>query len=224
MFAPEPVPDVVRRQISELRLASDRPLVISDADEVILQFIRALETYLGEQELYLDLKSFALTGNIRRQGDGVALEASAVKSLLGQFFEHRVDTVEAVDGAREALEIISEKAQIVVLSNLPLERREARQKGLRRQGMNYPLVANSGPKGGAVRLLADAVQAPIFFLDDLPGNIKSVAEAASEVIRVHFVADPRLARLLEPAEYCHVRLDNWPAARAYIEAHLGADA
>jgi hypothetical protein len=194
--------------------------VVSDADEVLLQFVRALEAYLEELGLYLDLKSFALTGNIKHGRTHVALEGSEVKGVLGDFFEHRVETVEPVAGAAEALEALTERAQIIVLSNVPFGRVEARRRGLQRHGMDYPVVANAGPKGGALELLAEIVSAPVFFLDDIPGNIASVAARAARVTRMHFVADPRLAQLLEPAEDCHVRLDTWPAARAFIEARL----
>ena len=198
--------------------------MVSDADEVLLQFVRALESYLEEVGLYLDLKSFALTGNIKDGRTHEALEGTAVKRLLGEFFQHRVETVQPVEGAAEALAALARQAQIIVLSNIPLSGLEARRRGLRSHGMDYPVVANAGPKGGALALLTDLVSAPIFFLDDIPGNISSVAERAARVTRMHFVADPRLARLLEPAEDCHVRLDTWPDARAFIEARLdGAD-
>lgn len=212
--------DEVRRQIEALSLAPERPLVVCDADEVLLQFVRALEAYLEDTGLYLDLKSFALTGNIKDARTHRALEGSEVKSLLGEFFEHRVETVEPVEGAAEALSALAERAQIIVLSNIPSQRLEARRRCLRRHGMDYPVIANAGPKGGALALLADIVSEAIFFLDDIPGNITSVAERAARVTRIHFVADPRLARLLEPAEDCHVRLDTWPAAHAFIEARL----
>lgn len=214
--------DEVRRQIDALSLAPARPLVVCDADEVLLQFVRALEAYLEDLGLYLDLKSFALTGNIKDGRTHRALEGSEVKRLLGEFFEHRVETVEPVDGAAEALSALAERAQIIVVSNIPFQRLEARRRSLRRHGMDYPVIANAGPKGGALARLAELVSAPIFFLDDIPGNIASVAERAARVTRMHFVADPRLARLLEPAEDCHVRLDTWPDARAFIEARLDA--
>ena len=64
--------------------------------------------------------------------------------------------------------------------------------------------------------------APVFFLDDIPHNLASVAEAAPEVIRMHFIADPRLAALIPPASDCHFAGSSWPEARRFIEARLDA--
>ncbi len=220
--AKDMVHDEVRQQIGALSLVRSRPLIITDADEVLLQFVCALEAYLGERDLYLDLISFALTGNIKHKDTREPLTSDAVKELVREFHEHGTDDVDPVAGAAEALAALAERAQIVVVSNVPFHRAKARQRNLRRYGMDYPVVANTGPKGSAVGLMARSVGAPVFFLDDIPRNLSSVAEHAAEVIRVHFIADPRLANLMGPAEDCHVRLDTWPAARAFIEAHLDA--
>jgi len=210
----------VRRQVSALSLQADRPLILCDADEVLLRFVEALEAYLEECGLALELTSFALTGNIKDRRNGESVPAAEVRRLLADFYEHRTGTIGPVAGAAEALSALARQAQIVVVTNVPLHRAEARRQNLRQHGMDYPVVANIGSKGGAVGLLAQAVEAPVFFLDDIPRNLASVAAEAAEVVRLHFVADPRLARLVAAAEHCHARLDTWPEARAYIEAHL----
>lgn len=215
----------VRRQVAALQLMPERPLILCDADEVLLRFVEALERFLEERDLRLDLTSFALTGNIKNRRSGQALPPAQVRDLLADFYEHRTGTIAPVAGAAESLAALARQAQVVVVSNVPLHRLAARRRNLRRHGMDYPVIANVGSKGGAVRLMAEAVDAPTFFLDDIPRNLASVAAEATEVVRLHFVADPRLARLVPPAEHCHVRIDTWPEARAYIEARLnGADA
>lgn len=212
----------VAAQLGELRLDARRPLVITDADEVVLQFVAALELFLAGRGLYLDLSSYALTGNIRRVGSGEPEPAESVKALLADFFEERVEHILPVPGAAEALAALSRRAQILVLSNVPLARREARQRALKAHGMDYPVVANHGAKGAAVAEIARRVEAPVVFVDDIPSNIASVARAAPEVIRLHFIADPRLARLAPPCPERHGRRDDWPSARAFIEAELAA--
>ncbi len=74
--------------------------------------------------------------------------------------------------------MLAEHAQIVVLTNLPLAQREARQENLKQNGMDYPVIVGSGPKGPAVKWIAQNVDAPIFFLDDIFHNINSVADHA----------------------------------------------
>jgi len=220
MSAGAMLPDEVRQQLDMLSLEAERPLIISDADEVLLQFVRALESYLDEQGLVLRLGSFALTGNIRDRATDTALPGPEVRDVLQGFFEARTGHIDPVEGAAEALAALARRAQIVVLSNLPFHLAEARRRNLERHGMDYPVIANSGGKGAVVAEIAAAVRAPVFFLDDIPRNLASVAEHAAHVVRMHFVADPRLARLLGPAEHSHVRLDTWPEARQYIERRL----
>ena len=214
--------DDVARQIAGLHIAADRPIVISDADEVVLQFVAGLEDFLGAQSrpMFLDLTSFALTGNIRYADTAEAVAAVDVKSLLASFFAQRTEHLSPVPGAAEALAALSARAQIVILSNVPLEQRAARQRSLQRHGMDFPVIANSGAKGPAVAQIVSDVAAPAFFLDDIPHNITSVAKASADVVRMHFVADPRLARLVDPPEDCHFHGGDWPTAREFIEVRL----
>lgn len=215
-------PDV-RAQLDELPMETGRPLVVTDADEVLFAFMAGLEAYLETQDLYFDWSSFALTGNIRRRADQTPLPGEVVKSTLGAFFASSTESLAAVPGAADALRNLHhEGVQIVVLSNLPLEQIPARKRALARHGMDYPLIANIGSKGAAVRHLAEQADAPAVFLDDIPHHHTAVAAVAEHVLRLHFVADPRLAKLLGPAEHSHHRADDWPSAHRLIERHLFA--
>ena len=216
----DPIPEFVQRQLEALELDADRPLLICDADEVLFAFVRGLERFLQEVGYELRLETFALTGNIRERESGLALPAGDVRDLIQRFFVERTESLEPIDGASEALQALSPRMQIMVLSNIPEAQRQARQRALDRHGMAYPIVANTGRKGGAVARLAARVQAPVVFVDDIPHNIDSVAEDAGDVIRLHFVGDERLAGLLDPAAGAHGRHDTWPEARAFIEARL----
>jgi hypothetical protein len=213
-------PDFVKEQIGELALEGDRPLIICDADEVLVYFVEPLGAFLEERGCKLVLESFRLLGNIRHAESGEPLDKAAALELLNDFFTHRVADCRPVEGAVEALKELAERAQIVVLTNVPMHAREARAAALSAQGMDYPLVANAGRKGPAVTALSNKRQAPVVFIDDIPLNHASVAEHAETTHRIHFVADPRLRSLIEPAEHCHARIDEWPEAREYILAHL----
>jgi len=212
-------PDVTE-QIDAVPIDGSKPLIITDADEVLVQFITGLDSYLQEQGLYLDLQSFAITGNVKRQSDHVAVDADVVQENMQAFFEHRTAHLPAVPGAAEALQSLSERAQIIVLSNVPLDQKDARIEGLQRIGVDYPVIANIGLKGAAIRDMTAHMDAPIFFLDDIPHNIDSAAEHADHVHRIHFVADPRLARLIDQADGAHTRIDDWPAAHDYIHQKI----
>lgn len=219
MSAPR-IHDSVVPQLEALVLEEGRPLVITDADEVLFLFLQGFEAYLEDNGHYLDLSSFALVGNIKNAATEEMAPVETAKALLDGFFRERTETMTPVPGAAAALTALSVRAQIVVLSNLPEASRPAREKALALAGMPYPIVANTGLKGPVVRHMADIVKAPVFFLDDIPHNHTSVAQAAPEVQRVHFVADPRLARLIGPAEHCHHRVDDWSEVRDLIEREL----
>ncbi|MBI1180807.1 MAG: hypothetical protein GC201_09630 [Alphaproteobacteria bacterium] len=212
-------PDVLA-QADRIPIDPDRPLILSDADEVILQFASVLEEFLHENELYLDLASFALTGNIRRKADDMAITAEEVTALIGQFFVEKTEHQPAVPGAPEALKALSARAQIVIVTNVPLQQREARIRSLKKLGMDYPLIANIGLKGAVVRHLAEKVEAPVYFIDDIPPNIASVAKACEKVHCLHFVADERLGNLLGPAAESRHRADNWPDAASWLAEHM----
>ena len=194
-------------------------MIITDADEVLFAFMAGLEGYLNGEGLTFDFSSFAITGNVK-DANGVALDQQAVRQHLGVFFERHTGELDPVEHAAESLAHLSEQAQVVVLSNIPIAQREARQDALRRHGMDYPLIANEGAKGPAVHDLFSRAEAPAIFIDDIPHNHSSVAEHADDVHRLHFVADPRLARLIPKSDHAHDRVDTWPEARPIIERRL----
>ncbi|MEQ1890760.1 MAG: hypothetical protein ABL951_16535, partial [Alphaproteobacteria bacterium] len=190
----------VRNQLEGLTLDPRRPLIVTDADEVVAYFIAGLERFLERNGYWLDLRSFAITGNIRKRGSDEISTQAQVKELLAGFFDTEVEALDPVDGAAEALQTLSKRAQIIVLSNVPPSAHMARQRWLRRHAMDYPLIANAGSKGLALRFLSERISAPVFFLDDLPPHLDAVAEQAGSVCLLHFIADKRLAALVAPAQ------------------------
>lgn len=197
-----------------------RPLIICDADEVLLRFLAGLERYLERNGCYLDLASFRIHGNVKHQASNAAVADEAVTRMLADFFASDTRHLEPVDGAAKALRDLSAHAQIVILSNLPETSREARVANLSEHGMPYPVVAGKGPKGPVVKALLGDFARTVVFIDDLPPNLTSVATETPHVHRLHFIADPRLAKLLPPAADAHRRIDDWPTAAAWIASVL----
>ncbi len=200
-------------------LTPGRPLVIVDADEVVLGFLEGLEAFLASRGLYLDLTSYRLHGNIKRLSDRSTVLDVEATALLDEF-RRELDTLKAVVGAREALTRLSRRASIVVLSNIAESMAPARKRNLVALGMDYPIVANSGLKGVAVKALAARVQAASFFIDDLPYHLASAAELAPDVFRIHLVASARLKELLPPAVHTHCNAEDWTSAETFITGHL----
>ena len=198
---------------------NERPLLIVDADEVLLRFAEGFDRFLGEQGLFLDLVSYRLHGNVKRRDDNTALLDVEVTALLDEF-RAELDSLEAVTGAREALESLSKIADVMVLSNIPQTQAAHRERNLAALGFDFRLVPNSGPKGPAVAQLARGRKAPVFFVDDIPQHLASVAEIAPGVVRIHFIGDERLKPLLPPAEHAHLRADHWHEIETFIRERL----
>ena len=205
----------ISNQIETLELDPDRPLVISDADEVLLQFMRQFEIYLDRNDMWIDLSSFRLQGNIKYKGSDEAVDM-ANRNIIDDFFAAETLNFSPVEGAAEALNALSKEAQIIILTNLPLAQKSERQINLSKHGMDYPVIVGSGLKGPAVKSLGEKINAPLFFLDDIPHNINSVAEYVPTSGRIHMIADPRLSKLIGAAEGASARIDQWQEAQAWI--------
>jgi hypothetical protein len=201
------------------RLRVGRPLIIVDADEVVLRFVDGFDRYLRRLGLFLDLGSYRLHGNVKRIDNHAPVLDVEVTALLEEF-RSGLDWLEPVDGAREALAGLGARAQVVILSNITAAQAGPRQRNLSRLQIEHPLVANSGPKGPAVKHLANHVAAPAFFVDDIPAHLSSVAEIAPAVLRIHLVGDERLKPLLPPARDANLYAADWADARRFIEERL----
>lgn len=200
-------------------VSPERPLLIVDADEVLLRFVAGLDRFLAARALYLDLSAYRLHGNVKRRDDDTALIDVEVSALLEEF-RADLDSLEAVEHAVEVLDGLAPLVQTVVLSNVNASQAPARLRNLAALGFHFPLLVNSGPKGPAVHALAGRSGRPVFFVDDIPGHLSSAAEHDPEVLRIHLIGDDRLKPLLPPAEAAHIRADSWREAGDFIRATL----
>jgi hypothetical protein len=208
--------EATRQQIEALTLRRDRPLVICDVDEVVVHFLRGLEAHLAENGCWLDPASFALNGNIRWLADNEPVTTIDLAKLLFGCFAARTRGLEAIEGAAQSLAELSAVAEIVMLTNLPREFLDDRRHNLARHGMNYPIVANSGPKGPAVARLAERAGRPVVFIDDNSGYLHSAYEALPSAALILFLQDQRFARHAPTPDWLSLRAADWPTAAAHI--------
>ncbi len=207
---------VTRTQLSELTFAPNRPLIICDVDEVVVHFLRGLEGYLDENGLWLDPASFALNGNIKFKDSHTPLPACEIGPTLEHFFEEKTRILGPIDGAADALNALSEHAEIVMLTNMPDTYRPNRIENLRDHGLNFPVVSNSGPKGPSVQHIAEQIDAPIVFIDDTPSNVNSVADHAPSVHVMHFMQDHRFRRHMPELTQVIASVDNWDDGHHHV--------
>ena len=201
------------------RLKRGRPLVIVDADEVLLRFVEGFDRFLRREGLFLDLTSYRLHGNVKRLDDRIAILDVEVTALLEEF-RRELDWLEPVEGARESLGDLAESAGVVVLTNIAPEQAVSRARNLAALGFDFPLVANTGLKGPAVKYLANHAAAPTWFIDDIPQQLASAAEHAPDVIRIHLIGDTRLKALLTPSPHANLYAEDWAAAGSFIRRRL----
>jgi hypothetical protein len=208
------------RQIGEL-LPGDRPLLVLDVDDVLLEFIRALPRFLDERGFLLTVASFRLTGNITERASGRLAEQAEVWSLLDEFFHRQADWQEAIDGAAEALDELGRGAEIVMLTAMPHRHRAIRRAHLDTLGLHYPLLTTEMAKGPAVARLRGRRQRPVAFVDDQPPNHLSVRESVADAHLFHLMSDNSLRALLPPLpDDIHV-VQDWKDATPRIARALG---
>ena len=198
------ISDITQGQLATLSFTR-RPLVICDVDEVIVHVTRDFEDYLGLHGLWLDTSSFALNGNVRYRESTAPAPDTLVSEMIGTFFEQRTRHMQEIDGAVASLLAIGERADVVLLTNLPHTAGDHRRENLRSHGLPFPVVTNSGPKGPAIRHLVDHGGSPVVFVDDNPHYLASAYEYAPEVRLIHFLHDDRFARHIEPIDYVALR-------------------
>lgn len=199
-----------------------RPLLICDCDEVLLHMVRHFGVWLGETH---DV-DFApngddfLTSMTRRDGSPPPTREE-MWGLLGGFFPSQMDRQTLVPHAAEALAGLAQQADIVILTNLGDDCRQARIDQLAAFGIAHRVECNQGGKGDPVaRLVAEHGDPVTVFVDDLAVHHDSVARHAPGVHRLHMISEPALAPNVPPAPAAHARIDDWREAQAWIEARF----
>ncbi len=220
MSEPTPVLPEVLAQIRALPVAQ-RPLIICDVDEVILQMTTHLEEYLNARGLVFLNYEYRLTGNIAGKADRLPIGSDDVRRLLLGFFDEMSHRQDMVPGADEALRSLSDDWEIVLLTNLPGgHNKPTREKLLSGLGIPYPVLTNSGPKGGAVAALAAGRPGPVVFIDDSPSNHVSVNASLPSAVQIQFIADSRFRDTVDRQDHIALVSGDWQETTTFISAIL----
>tara|TARA_Y100001968_G_C19214868_1_gene646650 strand:+ start:69 stop:719 length:651 start_codon:yes stop_codon:yes gene_type:complete len=175
-----------KKQISGLSLDPTLPLMIFDADEVLVHFAEPFANYLKKHNHRLHLTGYRLDNAIKiAETDDVA-DPDTAKDLVWGFINEETKSQPAAKGAPEALKKLQEYAQIIILSNVPHSVHDDRVFNLKSIDMNYPLISNEGMKGPAVKEILKNHKAVSFFIDDNPYQVESVYNDNQDTVCVHF--------------------------------------
>ncbi len=210
----------VLAQLRALPIVPGRPLLAVDADEVLVYLAEHLARYLPTIGFRIRLTQYQLEGSIFPADSGIPVPFDDCLRLIDRFFDDETLNQQALPGAVEALARLSERAQVVVLTNVPRHARDLRRRNLAALGMDYPMVENAGGKGRALFWMAAHADAPVAFIDDSLKQHESAARRAPEVTRVHFVGASHLRRILPESPAAHHRVEGWEACEAVLSRIL----
>ena len=203
----------------------NRPLVISDCDEVLLHMVAHFRDWLGEEH---DV-DFVMTSNdfsqaVRRRADGEPLAPEQIWRLLGGFFDTQMDRQTPIAGAVDGINALARQADVVILTNLNDERQERRREQLRRLGIDARVFTNQGPKGPALQaILEEYAPSRAIFIDDLPQHHRSARESVPGITTLHLCGEPMLAPHIECAYRAgdaDARIDRWSEALPWLIERL----
>jgi hypothetical protein len=202
-----------------------RPLVISDCDEVLLYMIAPFRDWLGESEgIDFDMSGGEFLNAMKRRDSGELVKAEEMWPLLGRFFDTEMHRQTPIPGALEAMAALSERADVVVLTNLGDERQHTRTAQLAAHGLNVRVYTNQGPKGPALKAILDEYRpSSAVFIDDLAQHHDSVSEIAPHVSRLHLCGEPMIAAQVPcalKAGHAHARIDDWDRALPWLLERL----
>ena len=206
----------------------NRPLVISDCDEVLLHMLLPWRDWLAETQgitMTMDIQDFSKSMRYVENGEVVPTEE--MWRLLHLFFTHEMGRQYPIAGAIEAMRTLGEHADVVVLTNLLDTHQVARTRQLLDHGLNVRVFTNQGPKGPALRRIIEEFQpSRAVFIDDIAQHHGSVAELAPDVHRLHFCGEPSIVRHIRCAHVAgdaHARIDEWASALPWLLGRLNGE-
>lgn len=179
--------DIEARVQLEALQPGNRPLIISDVDEVILNFVQPFKNYLDFNGYNLRTETYKLTGNVFAKGSDIPTAGPDVFKMLSHFFVTQHEWQDLVDGALPALNRLSEHFDIVLLTAMPHAHRNERTKFMQNIGVNFPILTVESDKGHSVAHLAQGRPGAVF-IDDLAHNHVSVAEHSPDTHLFQYMA------------------------------------
>ncbi len=201
----------------------ERPLIVCDIDEVVLEFITPFQAFLIANGYELRPTSFRLNGNVFGLAEGGETPEGEVARLLEAFFASQDDWQTPVHSAADSLSRLSNEADIVFLTAMPPRHRDVRRSLLSRHGFDYPMIATEAAKGPAVQALHGERPQPLVFVDDIFVNLQSVRKHVPETLLLNLMANDTFRALApHPGDGVDVARD-WPHAEALIKAHFASN-
>jgi GAF domain-containing protein len=206
----------------------NRPLIISDCDEVLLHMVGPFRDWLGEAHgIAFDMTGGDFARSMKRIGCDEPIEMTEIWEHLGSFFDHQMHRQYPIAGSVAAIAALREHADVVVLTNLQDHRQAHRTRQLAEHGIDVRVFTNQGPKGPAIKAILDEYRpGRAVFIDDLAQHHESAAELLPHVHRLHLCGEPLIAphvACAHKAGHAHARIDDWSTALPWLLERLYAN-
>ena len=203
-----------------LNINPNLPLLISDADEVIFEFMESFEEYLLSNNMYFSYKSFKLNGNIYNKKTNNPVDSSNIPIIISDFFQEYAIKMPLIKGAKIALEELSKVMNIIILSNIPKNYAADRIQCLKDNNMNYVFISNEGPKNIKCLELQKLTNKKVFFIDDLPNQISAVSNYCKNIITIHFLQNKKLLKIIPEVKDSDYNVNNWGSILKIIHNNI----
>jgi hypothetical protein len=204
---------------SQVRLG-DRPLIVCDIDEVVLEFLSPLTRFLRSHDYDLLPRSFRLHGNIVSLLDGAEMDRDEFDRFHEIFFETQDLWQAPAERAVETLHALAADADIVFLTAMPPRHHEVRRKLLDRFDLCFDMIASEQPKGPIVAALHDRRELPVAFIDDIQRNLLSVADHVPECLLLNMMANADFKPFAPPPTGTIVQASDWSHAAELMRRHF----
>jgi hypothetical protein len=198
----------------------NRPLIVSDIDEVVLEFLTPFDRYLRSKGHELLPRSFRLHGNIVSLDTGIEASRDAVDAFEHGFYADQENWQFAAPHAIQALHSLSRHADIVFLTAMPPRHEATRRALLDRISLPFPMIATEEPKGKIVKALHGDRRQPVFFIDDIARNLQSVRAHLPSCFLIHLMANDAFRRFAPETEEDVLHANDWLHAQDLILAQL----
>ena len=212
-----------KKQISNLNINPTLPLMIFDADEVLVHFAEPFAAYIKKHDHYLHLTGYRLDNAIKKADTHEVADPDTAKDLVWGFINEETKSQPAAKGAPQALKTLQAYAQIIILSNVPHSVHDDRVANLKSLNMDYPLISNEGMKGPAVKEILKNHKAQSFFIDDNPYQVESVYNDNQQTVCVHFSVCDLVKPYMPKAVGASIEPTSWEDLVAQLIGYLKDD-
>jgi hypothetical protein len=205
--------------LDHIRL-TDRPLIVCDIDEVVLEFLTPFRNFLRSSGRDLLPRSFHIHGNVVALDTGLPVKDAMTSDLLEAFFQLQDQWQTPADRVVETLADLSIDADVIFLTAMPPRHAGVRRALLDRHGLTYPLLASEEPKGPIIKRLHDARDMPLVFIDDILRNLQSAQAHAPECLLVSMMANAQFRAMAPDPGDGIAKADSWTDAAKIIRTHF----